>query len=426
MAKTKDAHFYATARLSENIVQTPEGYLLCIGVPIARTGTLFYAQGELLNSDGEEVIEPLDGVIEISRDADALFNVRTMASFEGKAVTLGHPDDFVNPSNWAIHANGHMQNVRMGQGEDSDKLLADLLVVTDRAISLIQSGLREVSLGYDAVYEQLAPGRGRQTGIVGNHVALVRRGRNGSEVAVRDSAPEIQPKSAIMTAKEKLMKMLGRAIDEAMPDTDKAPAADATPPVPPSNEPAAPETPPADAAPEEGDFQSVVNSRLETIETAMAKILELMSANAPATPAAAPVADAAPNGVIVEDENKDGKTEDAAPPAAVTSDAETLARAEILVPGIKDSGTLIKDALTQFGATESGAAILKTFDGISDEAAKFLAVAELVKVQQSSQLRPMDRESILKSLSGTTDSKGKGPMTAEEINAANKLRYGKA
>jgi hypothetical protein len=46
--------------------------------------------------------------------------------------------------------------------------------------------MREVSAGYDAAYEQLGPGRARQYEIVGNHTALVERGRCGPACAIGD------------------------------------------------------------------------------------------------------------------------------------------------------------------------------------------------------------------------------------------------
>ncbi|MNO38274.1 hypothetical protein D3C76_283750 [compost metagenome] len=411
MTITKDAHFYATARISENIVTTPEGFLLCIGVPIARTGELLYAEGELLTEDGTEVIEPVDGRVNVMRDGDALFAPSAMASFEGKSITIGHPQDFVSPLNWMQVSVGHMQNVRRGTGEDGDKLIADLLIKGQQAIDMVKAGLREVSLGYDAAYEQTKPGYGVQTGIVGNHVALVRKGRNGSEVAVRDSAPEFKPKGTIMSAKEKLMKLLGRAIDEALPEEQKpegegdAPSMDArmakiedllTKLADAGNTTDA--TPP----PQEEAPKDPLEARLDAIEAAIAKLLEMKSGE---------VVDEAP-APKTEDENG----------VVMCTDAETISRAEVLVPGIANSATLIKDALDQFGKTTDGAAVLKTFDSIKDETALFTAAAEVMKVSRSVQLAPPKAADFATLRAGTAD--GKGPMSPEAINAANAKRYG--
>ena len=412
ITRTQDAQFFATARISENMVTTPEGFLLCIGVPIARTGELLYAEGELVNEDGDDVIEAVDGRVTIVRDDAALFDPAAMASFEGKSITIGHPQDFVNPQNWMQVAVGHMQNIRRGTGADADKLLADLLIVAQAAIDMVKAGLREVSLGYDAAYEQTDPGYGIQTGIVGNHVALVRKGRNGSEVAVRDSAPEFKPKgNAMNAAKAKIMKLLGRAVDEAMPD--EKPAA-----------PAADEggidarmakiedmlvkltdsaAPPADAAPVADEIDPELDKRMAAIEAALAKLIEMKAPAAPVVDAAPPAATADNAGVVM------------------CKDAATLSAAEVLVPGIANSATLVKDVLAKFGETADGAAVLKTFDSIKDDTAKLLASAEVMKVSRQQQLsyKPTDFVSLR---AGTAD--GKGPMSPEAINAANAKRYG--
>lgn len=175
--------------LSPRQRMTPEGFLLCEAVPIARTGSLIYADGEV----------PVDaapsGQIVIERNADEVFRAETLASFEGKPVTLSHPDDFVSPANWRELTVGITQNVRRGDGVEQDLILADLLITDAEAIREVRDGLREVSCGYEADYEQLATGRGRQLNIVGNHVALVERGRCGPRCAIGDS-DEMKTKDA--------------------------------------------------------------------------------------------------------------------------------------------------------------------------------------------------------------------------------------
>src|SRR5438477_8399875 len=130
------AKFYTPTQLSENIKETPEGCLLCLNVPIARTGEMIYGEGETpLETDGE-------GKVLIYRDADEVFHVDTIASFEGKAVTIKHPEEFVSPQNWSYLAKGIMTNVRKAPEGDSDgqeSLLADLLITDALAISLIKT-----------------------------------------------------------------------------------------------------------------------------------------------------------------------------------------------------------------------------------------------------------------------------------------------
>ncbi|MFU1949286.1 DUF2213 domain-containing protein, partial [Bordetella avium] len=170
--------FYTVQKLGEKQELTNEGFLLCRDVPIARIGELLYADGEV------PVEATPDGLIKINRSPEEVFRPETIASFEGKPVTLDHPDDFVTPETWRQLAVGTVQNVRQGQGIENDYLFADLLITDAQAIEDIRSGLREVSCGYEADYEQVEPGRGEQRNIIGNHVALVERGRCGPRCAI--------------------------------------------------------------------------------------------------------------------------------------------------------------------------------------------------------------------------------------------------
>ncbi len=181
--------FYTTQIISSNLELTPEGFLLCRNVPIARTGTQLYLESELLNNDGQPLVRGnADGIVRIERDPGVVFDEATIASFEGKPVTLDHPTSDVNPSNWSALAKGVVQNVRRGVSLEDDYLVADLLITSADAIKQVRDkGLREVSCGYDSGYEEIEPGRGRQTNIVGNHLALVEKGRCGSRCAIGDS-----------------------------------------------------------------------------------------------------------------------------------------------------------------------------------------------------------------------------------------------
>lgn len=173
--------FYTSSKLSEHIQETPEGFLVCYDVPIARTGEYKYKSTEVPIEGAK------DGIVSIQRDENEVFSEEAIKSFEGKPVTIEHPNDFVTPINWKGLAHGVIQNVRRGLGEMKDLLLADLCLMTEDAIKLVKAGLRQVSCGYDAKYEQLAPGIGKQVGIVGNHLALVAKGRAGNRCAIMDS-----------------------------------------------------------------------------------------------------------------------------------------------------------------------------------------------------------------------------------------------
>lgn len=186
--------YFFNTRLGETRFQMADGGLLCKDVPIARTGEQTYTADDLPD------IEPSPGgLIVVERHEDEVFSEQTLASFEGMSITIDHPHGldggilFINPENWRDLSMGHLQNVRRGDGINSDLMLADLVVKSAEAIQAIDEGLREVSCGYDADYEQISPGRAKQKMITGNHVALVDKGRAGSRCAIGDK-DSMQPK----------------------------------------------------------------------------------------------------------------------------------------------------------------------------------------------------------------------------------------
>lgn len=179
--------FHTTVDISQNRSFTPEGFLICRNVPIARTGNQTYFMGEV------PVTADANGQVTIQRDPEEVFHPDAVASFEGKPVTLRHPEDAVTPGNWSELSKGHVQNVRQGAGLESDALYADLLIMDKGTIEEVtENRIREVSCGYDADYMEIEPGKGKQMNIRGNHVALVERGRCGSLCAVKDAKMSIE------------------------------------------------------------------------------------------------------------------------------------------------------------------------------------------------------------------------------------------
>lgn len=173
---------------------TPEGFLLCKDVPCARVGTMLYGPGETpieVNSQGVAYVE---------RGAEELFTEDTLASYVGKPITDDHPNSDVNPGNWKKLAKGTVLTARRGTGDDADVMLCDILITDAELIAEVQAGKREVSAGYEADYEQTGPGTGKQTNIVGNHIALVQRGRCGPRCSIGDE-------EGVPTTTERSLKM---------------------------------------------------------------------------------------------------------------------------------------------------------------------------------------------------------------------------
>lgn len=258
--------YYGT-KISPHMTDTPEGYLICHDVAIARTGDMVYRAAEL-QLEGDP-----DRAVTVRRHPEDVFDPAAVASFEGKDVTAGHPAESVGPSNYAAYSKGHVQNVR----RSGDLLVADLLVKDAGLISDIRNGVvREVSCGYLCSYEPEGD-HYRQGNIRGNHVAVVPRGRAGREVAIKDTAESAGKGNNIMSKfSEAVLKAFGMAAHEAespadvealLPtaaaalDAEPAGSADAAP-----AQEAEPAVPAADAAGSHSALEEKLNRLIDLLE----------------------------------------------------------------------------------------------------------------------------------------------------------------
>lgn len=192
MSRTGGTSHHDAERLSSNMVETREGYLLCKDVPLARTGTQTYMSFEVPVPGGP------GGRVEVERPEDEVFHPDAIDSFRGKPFTDDHPYEDVGPANYKKHFIGVVQNPRRGEGELSHCLIGDILVYDPTAIKKIKSGeKREISCGYDADYKNVVPGRGVQTNIRGNHVSLVDAGRCGDTCSIKDRSLHLMAKKPV-------------------------------------------------------------------------------------------------------------------------------------------------------------------------------------------------------------------------------------
>lgn len=320
--------YFSSVQLSDKISKTPEGFLICEDVPITKVGELLYMPNEV--PDVEAGNAP---IITVERTNEDVFDPETIASFEGKPLTLLHPKEFVNPDNWKKVAVGAVQNVRAGVGDLAGKLVSDIVVYDKDAVRAIErKEMREVSCGYEAEYIDLGSGRARQTRIRGNHLALVPRGRAGPECAIFDSAPKEKP----MSWKAQLK--------AALAGVSKA----------------------VDSAPEEGEE--------ETMDSMKAKMADMKKKYDEAMEKLAGFEKSQDEiAALKKDADAAKATSDAlraeiaalkAAPTKVTHDAETVSAAEVLSPGIaKDLPDLKVAALKAAAATEDGKAAFKKLFG---------------------------------------------------------------
>lgn len=196
--------FYGS-RFSPNMTKTPEGFLICHNVPIARTGEYKYLGKEL------GIKDRYNEIIKIYRNPEEVFSKKAIASFEGKIVTDEHPSDLLTSENAQRYSKGSIQNVRKSN-ENDDLLLADLFLYDKKLINEVLDGKREVSCGYDCVYVDNGDGTFNQTEIRGNHVAVVESGRAGRLVSIKDSNKEMKGENKNMS-KMKMPKKRGPITD---------------------------------------------------------------------------------------------------------------------------------------------------------------------------------------------------------------------
>lgn len=323
--------YYGTA-LSDHITKKPSGGIVCTGVPIARTGTQEYLAGEL-GLDGNP-----ERVILVNRAPEEVFAPEAMASFEGVCVCDDHPSESVTAVNFSQYSKGHAQNVR----REGEYLVADLhiedAVLADQ---VLHRAKREVSCGYTTTYVPDGGGY-RQTNIRGNHVAVVLRGRAGSEVSIKDAAQGAgKGRKTMSKFTEAILQAFGMAAREA-DGPEELPALVSTaasvldaapdegkPAAPPAKEEGTPEPPPAKAdpaanAPEQGPTPT------DDLGMKLDKVLELLSALQHSGREEPPAKDEKALDSLIE--QLSGGAADSLPPAA-----ELLKRMRPAVAGIQDT-----------------------------------------------------------------------------------------
>lgn len=158
--------------------------------PLSKEGVFPYL-GKQIDSKGKKFGLDPDRIYWVYRSKKELSNPETLKSFENKPfidehVMLGEgctPTDCKNIA-------GVIHNIRV----KGDMMIGDFTIYSDDIKREIMNGKKQLSLGYRSAFEQkhgVFNGRAYdflQVGMVGNHVALVGRGRCGSDVRIFDKS----------------------------------------------------------------------------------------------------------------------------------------------------------------------------------------------------------------------------------------------
>lgn len=179
-------------KISDNIGETDDGYMICYRVPVARIGTQEYTGAEL------GIMTQPTKIYTVFREEEDVFSVVAMRSAEGKPCTDDHPrGTMVNSDNIKMLQCGHGCNAR----RNGDFLMMDLVITDKNLQEKIRNGKREVSLGYTCNWVEVDNGF-KQTNIKINHIAIVDKARAGRKAAIRDNDPSLTRESKPMTPEQ--------------------------------------------------------------------------------------------------------------------------------------------------------------------------------------------------------------------------------
>ena len=130
-------------------------------------------------------------------------------------------------------------------------------------------------------------------------------------------------------------------------------------------------------------------SKLDEIGAKLDKLIELMSKAVEAE--------------VSEDAPAEEKVEDKCD--EVVADADTIARAEIIAPGIAKDGDVKVKAMDAFSATAEGKEIIGSLNGVTGNAL-FVAVSELLKIKRNATIMRPTGDSM----------QDNSKVTAEDLN----------
>ncbi len=167
--------------------RTADGYL-ATEAKFARTGIYHYS--------GRDVGRPAMDKVVVYRPESEVFTEDAMASFAHRPITNDHPSDNVTAKTWKRDAVGFTDGKVARCG---DFVVVPMMVTDADAIAEVDGGKSELSAGYTCDLE-FVDGE-TETGdkydaimrnIRGNHIAIVDRGRAGSECRIGDKFGDIQ------------------------------------------------------------------------------------------------------------------------------------------------------------------------------------------------------------------------------------------
>ena len=173
---------------------------LIVPCAFARTGIQIYTAKSLGLVD-----EKPEALIKVHRESVDVFDSNSMATFRSSPVTIGHPKDSDGKAITVSAENAKDLQVGMLEGmpvQDEELMTGTLVITNQEAIDSIESGTQELSAGYSCDLE-IIDGLYYQRNIKANHIAIVEKGRAGSNCAIADEEdPVVEEKVPKKPAKK--------------------------------------------------------------------------------------------------------------------------------------------------------------------------------------------------------------------------------
>lgn len=168
-------YYDRTVELVGGVKYHDDGYIYG-EIRCARTGVQEYHTSEL------ELLG--DSMVDVHRSADEVFSKESRDSYAHVPVTIGHPKDGVNSTNWKELAVGELSTDTRVVG---DWIHSHFMVKDAEGIKQIAGGIDKASMGYQCEVAFI-DGRYEQKNIVINHLAFVDNPRSGDNVGIWNDA----------------------------------------------------------------------------------------------------------------------------------------------------------------------------------------------------------------------------------------------
>ena len=195
--------------------KTQEGYLIATA-RVARTGIQEYIASEL-GFVG-------DHIVKVYRPESEVFHKEALKSLSRVPVTVDHPREIVTADNWKDLAVGEVGDEIMRDGE---WLVVSPMIKDASALASAASTHKEISMGYSAELRDASPDTGADYEMYNlrfNHLALVNKGRAGSEARIGDSinwgASPVTKEEKTMTVELKTVILGDKAVQVEAKDAE--------------------------------------------------------------------------------------------------------------------------------------------------------------------------------------------------------------